>query len=158
MTVENEKHLQTLLRHMKNVAEACELLGQRLIIQKEETLGIQIISNGRIHDYSKFYGIEWKYLRNNYHEEHPEEFKMAAYQHIHTNPHHPEYWDGIQNTPTLYIAEMVCDWYARSNEFGNDIHQWIDKKGLKKFSITKKTKKYQEIKKFLGLLLEEPFK
>jgi len=60
--------------------------------------------------------------------------------------------------PSVYIAELVSDWYARSNEFGNDIHKWVDSKGLKKFKLSKKTKKYQEIKRFLGLLLEEPFK
>jgi len=154
----NDQHLQSLLRHVKNVSESCELLGQRLILQKKEKLGIQLIANGRIHDYSKFFGCEWKYLRQSSYEEHPIEWKAAVEQHINTNYHHPEYWNGIANMPSVYIAELVCDWYARSNEFGNDIHKWVDSKGLKKFKLSKKTKKYQEIKRFLGLLLEEPFK
>ena len=60
--------------------------------------------------------------------------------------------------PTIFVAEMVADWFARSNEFGTDIKQWVDEITLKRFKLTKKMKKYQEIKKFLGLLLEEPFK
>ena len=154
----NEKHLKSLLRHVKHVSDSCELLGQQLIDAGEEKFGRTLICNGRLHDASKFSGIEWKYLRIEIKEKDPEKFTLAQEHHVKTNFHHQEYWSGIQNMPTIFVAEMVADWFARSNEFGTDIKQWVDEITLKRFKLTKKMKKYQEIKKFLGLLLEEPFK
>ena len=57
---------------------------------------------------------------------------MGIRHHAETNPHHPEYWHGIENMPKVYIAEMVCDWYARSNEFGSDLREWVKDKATKK--------------------------
>lgn len=154
-----QKRLEILLRHIKNVRENTEILGQRLIEQGEDRLGRELIANGLIHDNSKLYGIEWSYLHQDVKDSEPELFKIAAEQHVKKNLHHAEAWvGGIKEMSRVYVAEMVCDWKARSSEFGDDIWNWVDQKAAKKFGYNKSCKVYKEIKDFLTLLLEEKFK
>lgn len=159
MSPEDEKHLKSLLRHVDNVRQASLLLGERIIEKGEEKLGIDLITNGQIHDYSKFRGSEWLYLRPEILDSDKKHlFESSKNQHVMTNPHHPEYWGAIHQMPRLYIAEMVCDWSARSHEQGNDLRDWIKEKGTKAFGMTVQSKVYREIKFFVDLLLEPEFK
>lgn len=159
MKEDDAKHLKTLLRHIDGVRNSCLLLGERLMDTGESDVGLDLISNGYIHDHSKFSGIEWKYLRQENFGDKPNPLLEAAIQqHVTTNLHHPEYWHGIENIPRLYLAEMVCDWSARSNEFGNDLRVWVKDKATKKFKMTVQSKTYKEIKGLVDLLLDPTFK
>jgi hypothetical protein len=60
--------------------------------------------------------------------------------------------------PRIYVAEMVADWGARSSEFGNDLMEWIKNNATTKFGFSLKSKVFQEIKFFVNLMLEQPFK
>lgn len=72
----------------------------------------------------------------------------ATFHHIVSNPHHPEFWDknlskdaynrenrdepgkkmvDAKRMHDLYIAEMVCDWTAMSEEKGTSLRGWADK-------------------------------
>jgi len=158
MSPEDERHLRSLLRHVENVRQSCLLLGERIIEHGEEKLGLDLIANGQIHDFSKFHGAEWLYLRPELigtKKEHM--FEPARLQHVRTNPHHPEYWGAIHEMPKLYVAEMVCDWSSRSHEQGNDIREWIKEKATKTFNMTVQSKIYKEIKFFVDTLLEPRF-
>lgn len=148
--------IDSLLRHVKLVEESTELLGRRLIRSGEESLGILLIANGRIHDYSKFFGLEWDAIAAKDKEISKEILEAAIANHQRTNKHHPEYWGGIDNMPTIFIAEMVCDWKARSSEAGTDLRQWIKDIATKKYDMSTQGKKWKEIKKFVDLLLDEP--
>lgn len=153
------KRLKVLLRHIDNVRAACIVLGERLIEKGEVRLGLALIKNGYIHDNSKFSGIEWEYLNGDEIDEGcRDKLTMAIKQHSENNPHHPEYWGGIENMPRVYIAEMVCDWYSRSNEFGNDIREWVKDKATKRWGFTVQSKVYKQIKEFLDILLDPSFK
>ena len=76
-----------------------------------------------------------------------EQTKQATLHHITNNPHHPEYWDpdkkdmklaedrNASNQPQItnavamhdvYIAEMVADWAAMSQEKNNSLKEWAD--------------------------------
>jgi len=81
----------------------------------------------------------------------PEDIKEAIWKatehHIKNSPHHPEYFcdrnlgllnnkdrDGIPEVainafsmPDIYVAEMVADWLAMSEELGTSITDWIKK-------------------------------
>lgn len=150
------KKLDKLIRHISNVQEACQLLGKKLIDKGEIALGIHLVALGFIHDQSKFRGIEWEYLALT--EEFNGEAKLAAYHHNHTNLHHPEAWPGgINDMPRLFVAEMTCDWYARSTEFGTDIREWVKEKALDRYNISPQGKVYKWVKEFLDLLLDKPF-
>ncbi len=72
---------------------------------------------------------------------------QATFHHIKNNPHHPEYWnDNVQfapregrdnptkwtlsdasKMPDIYIAEMVADWMAMSEEMETSVKEWADK-------------------------------
>jgi hypothetical protein len=92
--------------------------------------------------------ITWKYYKPDYVV--PEEIKNslheATFHHIKTNKHHPEYWDrnvkidslnqenrdkpsGVMvdaiKMPETYIAAMIADWFAMSEEKGTSIKQWV---------------------------------
>ena len=155
MNNDDERHLKSLLRHIDGVRQSCILLGERLYENKNRELSRRLIANGQIHDCSKFYGIEWIYLRPEFSGTEKEKLLEAAItQHVNTNPHHPEHWGGIEKMPSVYLAEMVCDWSTRSHEFGNDLRDWIKDKATKKFNMTVQSKVYKEIKVFVDLLLD----
>ena len=147
--------LDKLIRHMENVREACTLLGKKLIDRGEIELGIRLIAEGFKHDQSKFTGIEWDYLIiGNFNGE----AKLAATHHNHTNKHHPEFWNNdINQMPRIYVGEMVCDWYARSTEFGENVWDYVKGKAMERYHISPQGKVYKWIKEFLDLLLEKPF-
>jgi hypothetical protein len=157
MEVEIDKRLSNILRHIENVRDDCILLGNRLIEEKEVEMGRMLIANGLIHDNSKLYGIEWAFLHPDMKEENPEAFKLALRQHNTTNKHHSEYWNGIDNMPPVYIAEMVVDWKVRSGEFGTDFWDWVKEEATKRYKFSCSGKVYKEIKKFAELLFEPKF-
>lgn len=157
--VDGSKRLEKLLRHVNNVQENTLRLGETLIEKGEEELGRELIVNGRCHDSSKFKGIEWEYFDAEVKNEKPELFKAAWYQHVKTNPHHPEYHrDGIKGMGDLYLAELSCDWLARSTEFGDDIWGWIKEEGAERYSYSTSSSVYKKIKSYLEMILEPAFK
>lgn len=154
---DEEKPIRTLLRHISNVQDECALLAERLIEQGKQDMARALLANSMLHDNSKFRGVEWDYLSDEVKANNPAQFKVAVKQHQRTNSHHPEYWGGIDNMPGLYIAEMVCDWKARSAEFGTDLREWVKEKATKRWGFTTQGRKYKEIKEYLDLLLDPRF-
>jgi hypothetical protein len=152
-----DKHLDNLIRHITLVREACTVLGKRFISQGRKDLGRLLIARGFVHDASKFSGIEWDYLHAG--PDVPQhELDLAVKQHVRTNAHHPEYHGGIDNMSPLDAAEMVCDWYARSHEFGTDLRQWIKESAVDRFNIDLKSEQFQWINECVDQLLQDPFK
>ena len=154
-----QKRLKAVLRHLDNVRANCLLLGERLIEKDEADLGLKLIANGYVHDNSKLYGVEWIGMHDDVKETEPEVFYMAVHQHTTSklNMHHPEYWGGIEKMPRIFLAEMVCDWAARSSEFGNDLREWIKDVATKKFKMKVQSKVYKEIKELVDILLDKKF-
>lgn len=153
------KKVDALCRHIEEVARNCRLLGTRLIEQGHESLGLQLIANGFVHDQSKWTGIEWDTLFTEPTDEDSRNMlKAAISNHNAVNKHHPEAWaGGIKEMPSVFVAEMAADWVARASEFGTDVREWIDKTATKRYGFTKHTKVYREIQGYLNLLLEKPF-
>lgn len=150
------KKIDDIIRHIEHVRDNCMLLGERLIDNGRKDMGRLLIANGFIHDNSKFYGVEWDYLSDDHDD--PEKLKIAVSQHNRTNKHHPEYWGGIEIMPPLYIAEMVCDWKARSNEFGTSLQDWIEKGAAARFGYTTDSEIFRKVSYYSELLCDRPFK
>jgi hypothetical protein len=157
MVIGIEEHLDNLVRHIELVREACLILGKRLIRQGRREFGRILIARGFEHDVSKFYGIEWDYLHAGA-EVPKEELELAIRQHVRTNVHHPEYWGGVENMPEIAVAEMVCDWYARGQEFGTGLRAWITEQAIGRYQIDSQGEQYRWIKGFVDLLLENQFR
>jgi hypothetical protein len=150
-----QEHLENLIRHIDLVRGACLLLGRRLIARGQAEFGRILIARGFLHDSSKFFGIEWEYLHAG--RDVPEEaLRLAIRQHTLTNPHHPEYWGGFAHMPEISVAEMVCDWFARSQEFGTDLRNWIETVAVPRFGMDRASERYRWVRQYVELLLEPP--
>lgn len=59
-------------------------------------------------------------------------FKEALRVHRINVAHHPEYWEtrsmGGERKQMVRrkIAEMICDWYSRCEEYGKDYDDWLE--------------------------------
>ena len=149
--------IDDLVRHIDRVREVCLLLGKRLMAGGRQHFGRLLIAHGYVHDASKFYGIEWDYLHAG-RDVLEEKMTLAIEHHRHTNPHHPEHWGGIDNMPEIYVAEMVCDWFARSQEFGTDLRQWIRQTAVPRYGIDPASQVGRWIEDFVELLLAKPYR
>lgn len=152
--------VRALTRHIRNVEDNCLLLGERLIMNGEVELGHHLIANGFVHDASKFSGIEWDQLvigPPTKEDEGKLKLKLAIHHHNSTNSHHPEFWGHIKNMPSVYLAECVSDWKARSEEFGTSLREWIDNDATKRFGFTEKDEVYSEIIKYVDMICQKPF-
>lgn len=154
------KKLFSIIRHVHNVDEAACLLVEQLISTATEREDMEfarrLYQRVRKHDLSKFEGIEWEFLHRG--EENEKLLKIAINQHQQSNDHHPQYFvGGISQMSDLQLAEMVCDWYARSKEMGTGLREYIKEKATARFGFSTRTKIYQKIKKFVDLLLDEQF-
>ena len=141
-----------VLNHIQNVQRYTQRLGMKLIRRGDVEFGRNLIANGLQHDRSKFTGIEFEHLFYG-----DPLLEDVVRHHSSTNTHHPEHWGSIHDMPRLYVAEMVCDWFSRSTEFGGDIREWINTKATAKFNFSKEDKVYQTIFEFLNLLLDPSF-
>lgn len=154
--------IRAIARHRRNVEDNCLLLGERLIYAGEFELGKQVIANGGVHDVSKYSGIEFEFMAPGTPTEEETaklKLKIAIQQHNTTNKHHPEAWSGgIKDMPDVYLAELVCDCKARSEEQASDFREWIDTVATKKWNFTAEDEVYQKIMKYINILCEQPFK
>jgi hypothetical protein len=126
--------------------------------------GDELIERARVHDASKFgpeERIPYVWLTE-YHRcrrsgesfEYPEgveeKVKWAVRHHVTTNRHHPEFHPDPNDMSDADLIEMVCDWTAMAQEFGQDggsARGWADKTIGKRvaFSPEKQRLIYQTI-------------
>jgi hypothetical protein len=151
-----EKHLDNLLRHKELVKDAAILLGKRLLETGKSELGRQIIIRGYTHDMSKFLGVEWEYLHAG-NDVPKDELNRAIKQHQCFNSHHPEYWGGMEFMDQVSVGELVCDWYARAQEFGTSLREWISTQANGRFHIEACSQQKTWLDEFVDLLLEDAF-
>lgn len=152
------KKLEIIQRHKDNVQDACNLLGRRLIERAknegEIEFAIQLIIQGYLHDLSKFDLFERDFLIGN---EDKETLKLAIYKHQASNKHHVEFWKSVDNMPRLFLAELVCDLYARSAEMGTNLRDFIKDTLVPQYEISTSGKAYKTIKEFVDVILENEF-
>jgi hypothetical protein len=126
--------------------------------------GEELIERAKVHDASK-YGTEeqipyvWlteyhRCRRNGESFEYPEgiaeSVKLAIHHHVTSNRHHPEFHADPNDMSNVDLIEMVCDWTAMAQEFGQDggsARGWADKTIGKRvaFSADKQRFIYQMI-------------
>jgi hypothetical protein len=101
-------------------------------------------------EYEPYVHITWRYYQQSQGIEYkvPEELDEheATYHHVKTHKHHPEYWDDTTTKqvinpknrdkpsgeqvdatamPLTYVASMMADWFAMSEEKNTDVRDWI---------------------------------
>ena len=148
--------LERLIRHKREVLDNCILLAENIVKEdgREFDFARRLVANAFVHDTTKLTTtIEWNHLTDS-DEDGDDMLAVAIREHNESNMHHPESWDGIKNMPRVYVAEMVCDWKARSSELGTDLCEWIDTKATKRWGFTKRDKVHKDIMWFVNLLIE----
>lgn len=161
--------LDRILKHISNVQDKCKTIAFRSLKSKstkfaswleEEGLdklnfSINLIHTSLSHDISKFSTEEFSYLILG---DGDENDRLNAIRHHQiNNRHHPEAWESVHHMPLYFIAEMVSDWAARSNEFNSSLTDWIDNEATKRFSFSKDDVVYEKIMFFVSLLSEKSF-
>jgi hypothetical protein len=152
----DQERIDGLLRHINLVRENCGILAEKFIVKGELELARKLIHAAQIHDAGKFIGIEWQFLTD------PgvtnkAGLRYALDHHNHTNPHHVQYWGLIENMPDVFLAEMVCDWKARSTEFGTDLRMYLKNMAMKKFKIARDSAVHKKIVEYIEMLCPKPF-
>ncbi|MDF1756019.1 MAG: DUF5662 family protein [Verrucomicrobiales bacterium] len=150
------KKLNLRVRHIQNVQNVSLLLADRLAEKGEFDLARRLVQRSLRHDSSKFEGIEWEYLDIASNDKvNRSKLRLAINQHQQSNDHHPEYFSGgVSDMSSVQLAEMVCDWKARSEEFGSSLVDWVKEVACERYGFTVRSKVYQKIKFFLDLLLD----
>ena len=128
--------------------------------------GEELIERAKVHDASK-YGIEeripyvWltEYHRRRrkgepfeYPEGIAERVKRAIHHHVTTNRHHPEFHADPNDMSDVDLIEMVCDWTAMAQEFGQEggsARGWADK------TVGKRGAFNAEKRRFIYQMIEE---
>ncbi len=144
--------IEALKEHIGLVHQGAFKLADRLIPAGKEELARRLIANVLQHDYTKFHGFQWEHLW-------PGDplLEEAIKDHNKKERHHPEAWDSIHVMTEEYIAELVCDCWARSSQFGTCLYDWFDETAPKKYNYTKRDEVYKTIMYFVGLLCDRKF-
>jgi hypothetical protein len=128
--------------------------------------GGELIERARVHDSSKFgpeeripyvWLTEYHRCRSSgepfeYPEGVAERLKMAIHHHVTTNRHHPEFHADPNDMSDVDLIEMVCDWTAMAQEFGEgggSARGWADK------TIGKRVAFNEDKRQFIYQMIEE---
>ena len=150
-------HIEDLLSHIRRVQGNAEQLAKELIEQGRNDFARLLLAKVHHHDASKWAGIEWEYMHRGPGVDGPM-LQAAITQHQKTNDHHPEYWGGLENMPEIAIAEMICDWLARAQEFATDLRVYVRTVAVERYGFSRAEEQVGWIHGFIGLLLPEKFK
>ena len=153
---DDEQHIDDLDGHIRRVQENAMDLAKHFLRNGRQHDARVLLAKANAHDQSKWGGIEWDVLHRG-----PDVDKdmlsAAIKQHNHTNDHHPEFWGGLKNMPELCVAEMVCDWLARSQELATDFRQYVKTVAAERFDFRSAPNQAAWISEFTDILLPQKF-
>lgn len=141
------KHLEETIIHKKMVLEACWKMSRYLDSVGREKEAIEILRRAAVHDNSKLGDEEIEAFSTIVNdksclgnaEKQLDEVKLNIIKiHWKNNSHHPEHFEHKEDMTEMDIIEMVCDWYARSMEYGNDLIEFVKKRQSERFHFPEK--------------------
>lgn len=131
--------------HKKLVMDNCLLMAKYFLDKNDTKMAIAILKRGATHDNSKFDITEFTKLASIMESKHcfkdpeslltPAETKAIEYHWAH-NRHHPEYFENKEDMEEIDIIEMVCDWFARSLQFGTKFIPFVKKRQKNRFHFS----------------------
>lgn len=155
-----KKYIDDLLVHKQYMLESCNKMVKWLLNNNQEVLAIELVERAIIHDNSKFTDEEMDALGKLYETKEPlvnpdhileDSDKDLIRTHWKNNRHHPEYFDKITDMMEIDIIEMVCDWYARSNQFGTDLMEFVHKRQENRFHFPNEI--YRKVIKYCNIMI-----
>jgi hypothetical protein len=137
-----------------------------VMLAKVTDYGEELLERASVHDASKFgpeervpyiWLTEYHQCRRNgepfeYPEGMAERVKLAIHHHVTSNRHHAEFHANPNDMSVVDLIEMVCDWTAMAQEFGEaggSARGWADK------TIGKRVAFNAETRQFIYRMIEE---
>ena len=149
------EHLDDIVTHLTTFHQCAVKMAKGLMAADRKPLALLLLKRAYRHDTDKFNRKTFEVLRRGANE-HPE-FDEVRLAHATKNPHHPEYHNSIHDMDELDVAEMVCDWAARSGEFKTGLQDYIDDEATKRYGFTKKDEIYKLIMYFKSFVCDGGF-
>jgi hypothetical protein len=162
-----EPTLEMLAFYERRTKEHIERVRRCLALLSQVTdYGEDLIARARVHDASKFgpqeqipyvWLTEYHRRRRNgepfeYPEGVAERVRLAIHHHVTTNRHHAEFHADPNGMTDVDLIEMVCDWTAMAQEFGQDggsARGWADR------TVGKRVAFNAEKQRFIYQMIEE---
>lgn len=151
-----KQHSDDLLAHVGRVQDNARQLADRLRADGRADFARLLLAKAHIHDASKWAGIEYEFMHRGPHVD-KVMLGAAIAQHQKTNDHHPEFWGGLRNMPEICVAEMVCDWLARSQELATDLRVFVTTVAPERFAFDTAPTQVAWIESFIKILLPQKF-
>lgn len=135
-----------------------------LCSQGRQVLGLKLMRRAMVHDNSKMDRIELRNLSKfgdsegdgssmgNAEKTLSKQQMALIKRHWKNNPHHPEYYKDYSKMTELDIVEMVCDWHARSVQFGNDLIEFVKTRQENRFHF--ENKQFKKIMRYCEVLVQ----
>lgn len=154
------KHFEELCIHKKHLIDSCHKMSVHFLKEGNEEFALLLMKRAFVHDISKLSEYEFhasdaldsfnKHSRNREYVFSDKE-KVFLEEHWKNNRHHPEHWDDINDMNDIDLAEMVCDWHARSTEFNDDLLAYIKHRQSTRYAFPDNL--YKKILEYANILL-----
>lgn len=137
-------HFEELCLHKKILLDSCQKLATYFLINDNEDFALMLMKRAFVHDTSKLSKAEFhaadafdSFSKDSRKGNQDFTKKERIFLEIHwkNNKHHPEHWENIRDMKDIDIAEMVCDWHARSVEFDDDLIEYIGYRQKARFAF-----------------------
>lgn len=156
-----KKYLEDTISHKKYFFDSAYKISIYFLENDNEKMALEILRRAFVHDYSKLSSKEFNsfFVFNNYNNSlkdasvlYEKEEEVFLKEHWKNNKHHPEYWEDVSKMQEIDIVEMVCDWHARSVEYGTDLREFINIRQQNRFRFSNEMCK--KINKYVDILLK----
>lgn len=150
-----------LIAHKKYVLDTCKMMAFYLDSVGRHDESLELLRKGFTHDMSKlnpeelesFLELKIKNkcfknansIMNDFEKEH-----IAI--HWRNNSHHPEHFERVEDMEEIDILEMVCDWAARSMQYGTNLVEFIETRQVNRFKFPDPM--YQKIHEYCVIMQE----
>lgn len=150
---EVEKMFQDTFIHKEFLMITCKKFAGYLESQGLEEEASELMARAKVHDNSKILNKdEFRALTTIINDKSclkDATQKLSAYKqdaielHWKHNAHHPEHFENVEDMGRLDRLEMICDWAARSLQYGTDLIEFVEKRQEDRFHFPELM--YQEI-------------
>lgn len=136
------EHIKDTILHKKFMLECGLILIDYLYKNNRSEEALELAKRCARHDNSKFEGeeiaqfIKLDKSRTSMIDSEinlSEDVKRIIAVHWKNNKHHPEHFKSYKDMTEIDIMEMVCDWYARSQQFKTDFLSFVKTRQEKRF-------------------------
>lgn len=154
------KHFEELCIHKKFLIDSCYKLSVHYLQLNDEEFALKLMRRAFVHDISKLSEFEFhasdafgSFKNNSKKRDYmfSESEMVFLQEHWKNNKHHPEHWEDITLMEDIDIAEMVCDWHARSVEFNDNLIEYIKYRQETRFAFPDDM--YKKILHYADILL-----